>query len=188
MEIAAFVLACVTAIWAIISTFIAFSQSKQIEKMKTRLDTGAYISKSKFDVEFECYRNLSKQLGVMVKNNSKLYPQGIYRPLTDNDEETQRRFDDCNKAIDAYNDFYSCLSENEPFISVEICEKFYEILELCRKQIDLYEDFRILEDKEMIKDCKEEFRNCWERTGVIIEKRKELSKKLREYMAVVKGE
>ncbi|MBQ8428852.1 MAG: hypothetical protein IJX30_02025 [Clostridia bacterium] len=188
MEIAAFVLSCVTGVWAIISTFIAFNQNKQIERLKTRLDTGAYISKSKFDVEFECYRNLSRELGIMVRDNSRLYPEGIYRPFSDKEEETMRRIDVFNKAIDSYNNFYSILSENEAFIASELYDKFFEILELCKEQIVLYKEFRIQEDELMLKDCREEFRNCWKRTGTIFAKRRELSKMLREYMATISSE
>lgn len=188
MEIAAFVVSCIVAVWAIISTLITFNQNRKIEELKTRLNTGAYISKSKFDVEFECYRNLSRELGLMVKANVKLYPQGIYVPLSDEDEELQRRFDTGNDAIDAYNNFYTMLSENEPFISSDIYDKFYEILELCKKQLELYEDFRIKEDKTMLDECREEFRNCWKRTDIIFEKRRELSKMLREYMATLSAD
>lgn len=185
MEIAAFVLSCITGVWAIVSTFIAFNQSKQIERLKTRLDTGAYISKSKFDVEFECYRNLSRELGLLIKDISVLYPAGIYWESPDKEEKIKNRIQKYKKALNSYNNFYSLLSEDEAFIAEELYNLFSDILELCKDQVALYDDFMITEDKSMLNECREEFSNCWRRTPKIFEKRKELSKVLRKYMATL---
>ena len=138
MEIAAFVLSCVAGAWAIASTFVAFYQNRQIEKLKTRLDTGAYISRSRFDIEFECYRTLSRELGIAIRDNSKLYPTGLYWESSNQEEKVKNRVEIYRKAVESYNVFYSTLSENEAFIAEEIYNKFFELAELCNKQLLFY--------------------------------------------------
>jgi cell division protein FtsL len=39
MEIAAFVVSCIVAVWAIISTLITFNQNRKIEELKITIET-----------------------------------------------------------------------------------------------------------------------------------------------------
>ena len=169
-------------IWAVISFFILHKQNKEIEKIKSNLDRKNYISKAQFDFEFEIYKNMSRMLGEMIKDNSNLYPCGLYQESSDYDEKIKMRKENYSQAIKSYNEFTLLLEEYEPFIDESISKFYDDIREKCRLQLCLFEDFRIREDKDMLKECRDDYRACWKRTLKIIEDRKALNIKMREYM------
>lgn len=52
--------------------------NEEFEKYKAKIDNKTYISKTKFDAEFNIYRRLSKVFLDFVKNISILIPSGVF--------------------------------------------------------------------------------------------------------------
>lgn len=51
-----------------------FKLNKELEKYKTHLDSKIYITKAKFDKEFELYQQLSRNFFYMIEKIHALYP------------------------------------------------------------------------------------------------------------------
>lgn len=51
-----------------------FKFNKELEKYKTHLDSKIYITKAKFDKEFELYQELSRNFFFMIEKVHALYP------------------------------------------------------------------------------------------------------------------
>lgn len=182
MEIASFVISCVVAIWAIVSSIIVYFQNKTLEKVKSQLDSFSHMTKTQFDFEFEIYKTLSHDLGNMVESTSALYPYGVYYESQDEDGKIQERTQKYHKSIDDYNAFQKKLNENQPFMDEDIYKAFSEIHKLCHEQICLYWDFMISKNDTMRNECAKELSDCWRRTPIIFEKRTEINKLLRGYL------
>ena len=103
--------------------------NEELERYKANIDNKIYISKTKFDAEFNIYRSLSKAFFDMVKNISILIPRGVvYLPA---DPKKQREFDEehyltAKKSLVIAQDE---LNSNAPFIQ----ERFYNEYESIRK-------------------------------------------------------
>lgn len=65
--------------------------NKELEAYKSSLESRIYISKTKFDAEFEIYRSLSKAFFEMVKDISVMIPSGFSMQIAD--EEKKREHD-----------------------------------------------------------------------------------------------
>ena len=111
--------------------------SKELEAFKGARDKKVYISKTRFDAEFQIYRELSGSFFKLLKDCSFVHQKGRYVPSNvDNINEYIKRED-----IKCYNAFVSSMVEaqdmlykNSPFIEEGFNKMFVEILELCRKQ------------------------------------------------------
>lgn len=67
---------------------------KELEKYKTQLDNKNYISKTRFDAEFDLYRSLNKAFLYLVKDISVMIPRGfVYVPA---DEDDRKQYDENN--------------------------------------------------------------------------------------------
>lgn len=63
--------------------------NEEFEKYKANIDNKIYISKTKFDAEFNIYRSLSKAFFDMEKKFTILIPVGVvYLPLTKKHRES----------------------------------------------------------------------------------------------------
>ena len=112
--------------------------NKELERYKSNLDNKIYISKAKFDAEFEIYRELSKAFFEMVKNISILIPTGFLVPA---DPEEKKEYDKkiYKEAMQSTVKAQDILNGNIPFISEEIYNAYTEILKLCRQQLNAFE-------------------------------------------------
>ena len=182
MQIASFTISCVVAIWAVVSSIIAFFQNKKIETIKTKLDSFSHMTKEQFDYEFQIYKEISRALGTMIESTSKLYPFGVYYESLEEEKLLQERTEKYHKSIDDYNIFQKMVSESQPFIDENIFDALIEIHKLCHDQICLYWDFMISKNDAMKEECTDEYKACWERTPVIFEKRTQFNVLLKNYL------
>ena len=113
---------------------------KELEKYKSGLDNKIYITKTKFDAEFELYRNLSSSFFEAVKAVTTMIPAGYATYPAD--EEDRKKYEDelYNKASSATVIAQDILCRNIAFIPKELYEKYNEILGLCRQQVGRFED------------------------------------------------
>lgn len=155
--------------------------NEELERYKVNIDNKIYISKTKFDAEFDIYRRLSKVFFDLVKNISILIPAGVvYLPA---DQEKQRQLDNENylAAKKSYIIAQVELISNAPFIPERFYNEYKNIQKLCKEQLDEF-DLRSIpslstqEEKETIsKDARKI-------TTDINVKFKNLNNEIREYL------
>lgn len=105
---------------------------RKFEKEKTlfqsKLDKQQYISRTRFDVEFNIYRNLSQKFGLL-----------ILRMLADTsccEYNEERNGEMCKLAYEAVMELYG----SAPFIKKDLYDNFTEIYEKCRQMIAKYDE------------------------------------------------
>lgn len=155
--------------------------NEELERYKANIDNKIYISKTKFDAEFDIYRRLSKAFFDLVKNISILIPAGVvYLPA---DPEKQRQLDNENylAAKKSYIIAQVELISNAPFIPERFYNEYKNIQKMCKEQLDEF-DLRSIpslstqEEKETIsKDARKI-------TTDINVKFKNLNNEIREYL------
>ena len=156
---------------------------KELEKYKSGLDNKIYISKTKFDVEFNLYRQLSNAYFEMVRTITIMIPAGYATYPADPNERKEyetKLYETASKATFVAQDI---LNSNIPFIPEEIYEKYEEIRKLCCEQLGVFEErwdvLYIAPQKE-----KETFsRDDYKRSREIRDKFKLLNMDVRNYLA-----
>lgn len=156
---------------------------KELEQYKTELSKKEYVSKTRFDTEFQIYKELSQTFCAMVKDVSVMIPSGFsWKPA---DKDAQKEYEnDCYKAaktsiVKAQDAIYA----NAAFIPQHFFESYEEILNLCKQQLNVF-TFRY---NALSFETEEEKRSLsmddYKRTDEIGTKWKEHNNKIREYLA-----
>jgi len=154
--------------------------SKELEIYKANIDNKLYISKTKFDTEFQIYRQLSKAFVNMVKENYALFP--TFTKDSRDDYDTYKKFHD--KSVDAIINAQDELSANAPFIPEKMYNSFSEIEKLCKEHLSDFQDFRLRPDaKEYIQECHDSYKETYKRTRLIRDKLQLLIREIREYLS-----
>lgn len=179
-----------TAVIAFCSKFIAnglqrkyqLKLNEELERYKAGIDNKKYISKTKFDAEFQLYKNLSKCFFDVVKTISVLIPQGYVRIPAEKEERRkiqEKYYMDAYAAVVVAQDE---LNSNVAFIPEQFYNGYEEIRKLCMFQLDEFEkrwDVGYLAPQKE----KETFsREAYNRTGEINEKFKSLNNEIRAYL------
>lgn len=154
---------------------------KKIEGYKANLDNKKYVTKTKFDTEFDLYRRLSKAYFEMIKCISVMIPQGY--TMIPADEETRKKVDEehydaARKAVVVAQDE---LNGNAAFIPESFYNRYEEIRKLCVMQLDEFEE-RWNVGTLMPQREKKISKEAYKRTGEINEKFRELNGELRKYL------
>lgn len=157
--------------------------NKELEKYKFSLDNKIYISKTKFDTEFNIYRELSKAFFNMVREVNIMIPVGLANVPADekvNIKFENECYDNSLKMVVLAQD---TLLSNASFMPIERFEEYDEIIRLCKLQLFAFERrwnvsyIGSQEDKEKFTD------NDYLRGNEIQEKFTDLIKNVREYLA-----
>ena len=150
-----------------------------MELYKAGVENKIYISKAKFDTEFQLYRQLSKACTDMVKDVSQLFPS-FTKDVRDDYEKYKRLHDSAADTIIIAQDE---IRSSVPFISAELYEEFCNLEKLCKLQLSDFQDFRLRPDaKEFRDDCREDFQNTYKRTREINECFNNLLENMRKYI------
>ncbi len=154
--------------------------NKELELYKAGVENKIYISKTKFDTEFQLYRQLSQSFTNMTKEVMQLFPSFTKDAQDDYDKyKTQH-----DKAIDAIIVAQDELYASAAFISADLYERFTEIENLCKRQLSDFQDFRLRPDaEEFRKECREAFNETYKRTREIDDKFTKLLETMREYIS-----
>ena len=153
---------------------------KELEQYKANVENKIYISKTKFDTEFQLYRRLSKCCNDMVKEVAQLFPT-FTKDMRDNYERYKPEHD---RAVEAIIIAQDEIRASAPFISAELYEQFTNLEKLCKQQLSDFQDFRLRPDAEDFRrDCNEAFRDTYKRTREIDESFKMLQENMRTYIA-----
>lgn len=154
--------------------------NKELETLKVKLEGKSYISKTRFDAEFQIYQKLSQVTVNMVKDIGQLFPI-ITRDCRDDYDTNKNKYDSALERVIVAQDV---LSASAPFISEEIYLAFIELGKKCKIQLIYFFDFRVRPDREnFMNACKEEYWSVWDRTTEISDGLDIILKKLREYLS-----
>ena len=186
------VTATVTGVFAIILSIIEaiilyfqrkkqLDYDKQLEKYKHIAEKKNYVSKVRFDAEFEIYRELSQTFSEAIEGVHGIIPYGeAYYP---NDEEEKKLYKKhlFEKFIKATVNAQSTLFANAPFISKDIYDRFNEIMDLIRLQNEVYTEANF--DTSLSKADGEITEDDAKRTAQIDEKYDVLMDEIRDYLS-----
>ena len=154
--------------------------SKELELYKAGVENKIYISKTKFDTEFQLYRQLSKSFTNMTKEVVQLFPS-FTKDVRDDYDKYKSQHD---KAVDAIIVAQDELYSSAAFISSDLYKKFTEIENLCKRQLSDFQDFRLRPDAEEYRtECRDAFQATYKRTHEIDEKFNKLLETMREYIS-----
>lgn len=157
--------------------------NEKYEKYKAGIENKTYISKTKFDAEFNLYRSLSKTFFDMVKNISVMIPQGLVMVPANKEERRKADEEHYNAARAAVVIAQDELNSNAPFIPEKFYEAYDEIRKLCGMQLSVFEDrwnvgyLASQEEKEFLSS------EDYKRTGEINAKFKQLNNEIRKYLS-----
>lgn len=158
---------------------------KEFEKYRTELSKKEYVSKTRFDTEFQIYRELSQSFCTMVKDVSVMIPSGFsWQPA---DEDAKKQYEDnCYKtATSSVVKAQDTLYANAAFIPQAFFENYEEILKLCKRQLNTFAfrynalSFETEEEKRQL--SVEDYR----RTDELNQKWAEHNNKIRDYLATL---
>ena len=158
------------AFFAIIMLFLQ-------KRIDFRYAKKTYVSKVRFDAEFDIYKKLSKSFFEMVKNITILIPVGIGKSFADkNTQDTYQNtlYEQSMKSTESAQDI---LYESAPFISKSMFEEYKELLELCHTQIITFEIWKAEGASERFKD------EDYLRSENIMKKMHTLNDKIRAYLS-----
>lgn len=154
---------------------------KEMERYKTELSKKEYVSKTRFDVEFAIYRDLSKTFSETVRAITLMIPCGIAYYPADKDAKEKYENNLYDQAIRATVAARDTLNGNIPFIQKTMFEKFNEILSLCNMQLGA---FNRRWNKLYFAENKNSFTSEeYERSKEISDKFKALCSEMRTYLS-----
>ena len=179
----------ISIVVSIVAFFVSFYALRSQKKYEADLAKTNYISKAKFDKEFDIYQELFGKIFVMVKASLNLFTHD--NPDKPDNPDTKQRIKNANVA---YNIVVETIYTYAPFIPKKSYDLLCNLKEKCFKQIEEYDVF--LSRKEYDKDKvsygqSEEIRKNLEKMDTEGRARnKEIEKKLddtvskiREYLA-----
>lgn len=156
---------------------------KKFESYKANLDNKKYVTKTKFDAEFDLYRKLSKAYFEMVKCINVMIPQGL--STVPANEELRKKVDEdhytaAQKAVVTAQDE---LNSNAAFIPETFYNQYEAIRQLCILQLDEFQERWNVGSLVPQKEKEKILVEAYKRTGEINEKFKELNCELRKYLS-----
>jgi phosphate/sulfate permease len=111
--------------------------NKELQTHKHSLDKKQYISKVRFDAEFEIYRELLAAFWDMVYAAMDLFPKEIY---SEKDRERQNDIERTQdkKAAETKDKALEKLNRHSAFINEDLYKNFSELQDLCGYQIQTF--------------------------------------------------
>jgi len=185
---ASFIVAClISALWSIYFNRIKEGQraefQKQVEELKARQGRLNYISQTQFDAEFKIYQELSESLFNSILKSYLLFPNGLDKIPTDNEErqeEYRKRYKDATEALFNFQDL---VFKYAAFIKEDLYKQFDEIRLLIQLNVNYFSDIRLRDDVQLPVDAE---MDCFNRTKEISDKQDTLIKNLRDYLQSLK--
>lgn len=141
-----------------------FEFSQKLEALKSNLEKRNYISKARFDLEIEIYRQLSETVVTMVSDSSALFPFGGAREPKDEKERDRFYRENYSRSTQSFNAANSAINRNAPFIPEQFHKMFTDIADKCRIQLIMFGELKIHNPSE---GDGQFYRECCERTKVI---------------------
>lgn len=161
--------------------------NKELESYKAHLDKKIYVSRARFDAEFQIYKDISEKILSMVECTYWLFPKGLDRIPLDEEERKKIYLDRYKDAVDAASLAQKAIRANAPFIPERFYTEFEELSVLCVTQCNMYTWFGALGqiNRNTAHETDRRIENeekCCTRTEEILQKRESVMKSLREYL------
>jgi len=164
-----------------------FEFAKRLEDFKSQLENKNYISKVRFDLEIEIYRELSASTLEMVAHNNSLFPYGLVQVPQDEDKRMEHYQENYSKAVESFNVANHAILKNAPFMHETVFLMFDDIRKLCGLQVRMYRyygDFTVEKDYHRYNETREKQRDeGYLRTKKIDIAMNNLLNELRKYIA-----
>ena len=157
------------------------SLDAKLEKYKSTLENKTYISKTRFDAEFNIYKELSKAFFTMDACINTLIPAGLSYQSAD---EKIRQENDKTNFVNANNsivDAQNCLYQNRPFNSEQFVSKYQELLGLAKQQTSAFMQRWVVSNWNKDKDVMSD--EVYERSKEIHNKLMKLNSEIRNYLS-----
>ena len=159
--------------------------SKELEKYKSGLENKIYISKTRFDAEFKIYRELSLKFAELVKCANVMIPSGYNKVIADKSKRKEYEEECYKNTLNAYTEAQNVLFSNCQFIDEKISDGYQNILFLCRKHIDKFEErYNILDLRDQNEKEKFDLED-YKRTDEINDKWVEQNQYVRSYLSKI---
>ena len=157
------------------------SLQEELEKQKTGLNKKEYISKTRFDTEFQIYRDISIAFFDLVRAINMLIPNGYAKVPASEEARKKQENENLSEALKKAENAQDVLNRNAPFIPEKFYDLYDSLLRKCIIQTDvIMEKFNILNlDPEKGTPNTEDYL----RTGEINEEFKANNNTIREYLA-----
>lgn len=156
--------------------------NKELESYKADMQRKIYVSKVRFDKEFEIYQKLMEKVLAMTESNHMLFPV-MDRLPADFDKRRTLFYERYEKAIDTYNAAVKDIHANSAFIIEKFYDLFTEVAKLCRNQIIDYEEFVISKDYKLNRHARNfEYADKSKIATEITNKSKFIISELRKYL------
>ena len=157
--------------------------AQETEKYKTELSKKEYVSKTRFDAEFQIYRDLSIAFFDLVKVVNALIPYGLTTKPADEELQEQQQDKQLREAVSLSIEAQDILNKNAPFIAEQFYYSYNEILKMCYLQIDVIQDkYNVLN---MCPDKGIPKYEDYSRTKEINERFRENNNNVRKYLALL---
>ncbi len=156
---------------------------KDLEIHKSKLGKKTYISKARFDTEFQIYKELSQPVLSMVDATCLLFTEALIIPIDGfwTKDIYKERYEDAKSKIEIA---LEAVNANAPFIPKKSYEEFHDLCTLCLKQKNLYKFYGDLASPTITPDDKQDvLKKCYKRTDEIKDKKDELIDYLRNYLS-----
>ncbi len=147
------------------------SLNKELDKIKIDLSKKEYISRIKFDTEYQIYRELSGSFFDLVREVKSVVPgEDAAAPAAEDASEKleEKAF---FEARDVFIKARDLLQKDAPFITEQLFDSFETILHLCEVQISVIQGRGKLKPEDH------------DRTKAILDKHSDLQKELRNYLS-----
>lgn len=156
---------------------------EKLEKYKSSLENKTYISKTRFDAEFNIYKELSKSFFTMDACIYTLIPVGLTYESADEEIRKANDKERFKNATNAIVDAQNCLYQNTPFIPEVFVTKYQELLVLANKQTSAFMQRWVKTNLNSNKDVLE--MDVYERSAEIHNKLMELNTDIRNYLSTL---
>lgn len=155
--------------------------AQELEKYKSDLSKKEYVSKTRFDTEFQIYRDLSVVFFDLVKEINALIPYGLTSKPADEKEREELENKQLQEASRLAIGAQDTLNKNAPFIPEPLYDAYDSILKKCFMQIDVIrEKFNVLN---MCSDKGKPKADDYKRTNEINQEFRKNNNAIREYLA-----
>lgn len=177
----AIIISILDAIWLFIQRKKQLNYDKQLEKYKHIAEQKNYVSKVRFDAEFAIYRELSQAFSEAIEGVHGIIPYGAaYYPNDSEERDSYEKQAFIGFAKASYS-AQRTLFANAPFISKDIYDKFNEIMDLIRKQSEVYNEAHF--DTTLSHASGEITEEDINRTALIDNKFDDLMNEIRDYLS-----
>lgn len=153
---------------------------EKLEKHKSFLESKTYITKTKFDTEFNIFRELSTAFFELNISVNTLIPYGYTTVLADEEKRKEVDKENYKNLVNSIVKAQNTLYQNIPFIPKEFVAMYQEILQLSIMQKNRFQErWNVLNfnpDKDELKA------EDYTRSKTVDEKLMTLNEKVRDYL------